>query len=88
MALRDREPPCCLSGGPERRLRGVRDSVAALLSFLWPGLGQLYTGRRRLAIAFAVPAVLVLLVVIYQMRQGLLVFGRGSSVHASLSPPS
>ena len=49
--------------------------MAALLSFLWPGLGQLYTGRRRLAIAFAVPAVLVLLVVIYQMRQGFLVFG-------------
>jgi LCP family protein required for cell wall assembly len=49
--------------------------VAALLSFLWPGLGQLYTGRRRLAIAFAVPAVLVLLVLIYQMRQGLVVFG-------------
>jgi LCP family protein required for cell wall assembly len=49
--------------------------VAALLSFLWPGLGQLYTGRRRLAIAFAVPAALVLLVLIYQMRQGLVVFG-------------
>jgi LCP family protein required for cell wall assembly len=49
--------------------------VAAVLSFLWPGLGQLYTGRRRLAIAFAVPAALVLLVVIYQLRQGFLVFG-------------
>jgi LCP family protein required for cell wall assembly len=48
--------------------------VAALLSFLWPGLGQLYTGRRRLAIAFAVPAALVLLVLLYQMRQGLEVF--------------
>jgi LCP family protein required for cell wall assembly len=49
--------------------------LAALLSFLWPGLGQLYAGRRRLAIAFAVPAALVLLVLIYQMRQGLFVFG-------------
>ncbi len=49
--------------------------MAALLSFLWPGLGQFYTGRRRLALVFAVPAVLVLLVLLYQMRQGLFVFG-------------
>ncbi len=45
------------------------------MSFLWPGLGQLYTGRRRLAIAFAVPAALVLLLLVYQLRQGLVVFG-------------
>ncbi|MGA3058025.1 MAG: LCP family protein [Candidatus Limnocylindrales bacterium] len=49
--------------------------MAALLSFLWPGLGQLYTGRRRLAVVFALPAALVLLALIYQMRQGVFVFG-------------
>ncbi|HEX7490563.1 MAG TPA: LCP family protein [Candidatus Limnocylindrales bacterium] len=50
--------------------------MAALLSFLWPGLGQLYTGKRRLAAVFAVPALLVVLVLVYQVwQQGLLVFG-------------
>jgi len=47
--------------------------LAAFLSFLWPGLGQLYAGRRRLALAFAIPAVLVLLTVLYQARQGVTV---------------
>jgi LCP family protein required for cell wall assembly len=47
--------------------------LAALLSFLWPGLGQLYAGRRRQAAAFAVPAIVVLLIVVYQARQGLAV---------------
>jgi LCP family protein required for cell wall assembly len=31
--------------------------VAALLSFLWPGLGQLYARRRLTAVVFAVPVV-------------------------------
>jgi LCP family protein required for cell wall assembly len=42
---------------------------------VWPGLGQLYNGRRRLAVVFAVPAVLVLLLLIYELRRGVLVFG-------------
>jgi LCP family protein required for cell wall assembly len=54
-------------------LRGSR-SVAALLSFVWPGLGQLYAGKRRLAALFAVPAIGVALLVLYQARQGLTVF--------------
>jgi LCP family protein required for cell wall assembly len=29
--------------------------VAAVLSFLWPGLGQLFQGRRRRAVVFALP---------------------------------
>jgi LCP family protein required for cell wall assembly len=37
---------------------------------LWPGLGQLYTGKRRLAAIFAVPAVLVLLLLAYELRRG------------------
>ncbi|MGZ6266428.1 MAG: hypothetical protein ACXWN4_05940, partial [Candidatus Limnocylindrales bacterium] len=45
-----------------------------MLSFLWPGLGQFYAGRRRVAAVFAVPAVLALLVLLYQMRQGPEVF--------------
>ena len=49
--------------------------LAAFLSFLWPGLGQLYAGRRRQALAFAVPALVVLLIALYQARQGLLVLG-------------
>jgi LCP family protein required for cell wall assembly len=47
--------------------------LAALLSFLWPGLGQLYTGKRRLAAIFAVPALLVLLLLVYELRRGPLV---------------
>lgn len=35
-------------------------SVAALLSFLWPGLGHWYNGRRRAALLFATPALLAL----------------------------
>ncbi len=33
-------------------------SLAACLSFLWPGLGQWYVGRRRSAFVFAVPVAL------------------------------
>jgi LCP family protein required for cell wall assembly len=55
--------------------RGQSPSVAALLSFVWPGLGQFYTGKRRLAAIFAVPAAVVTLVVIlYILWQGPLVF--------------
>jgi LCP family protein required for cell wall assembly len=60
---------------PSARGRGRSPSLAALLSFLWPGLGQLYTGKRRAAALFAVPAVLVLLLLVYELRQGLVVFG-------------
>ena len=49
-------------------------SLAALLSFIWPGLGQLYVGRRRAAAICALPAVLVLLLLAYELRQGLVVF--------------
>ena len=47
--------------------------MAAFLSFLWPGLGQLYAGRRRVAAAFAVPALAILLMALFQARQGLTV---------------
>ena len=33
-------------------------SIAAFLSFLWPGLGQAYERRRRAALIFAIPALI------------------------------
>ncbi|MGD0410045.1 MAG: LCP family protein [Candidatus Limnocylindrales bacterium] len=59
---------------PTARSRGRSPSLAALLSFLWPGLGQLYIRKRREAALFAVPAVLVLLLLAYELRQGIVVF--------------
>jgi LCP family protein required for cell wall assembly len=44
--------------------------VAALLSFLWPGLGQLYNRNRRLAALFVAPTVVVLLLIAYELRRG------------------
>jgi LCP family protein required for cell wall assembly len=38
--------------------------LAALLSLIFPGLGQAYAGARRAAIAFAVPVVLLLLAIL------------------------
>jgi LCP family protein required for cell wall assembly len=47
--------------------------LAAFLSFLWPGLGQLYAGRRRQAAAFAIPTLAVLVTGVYEARQGVTV---------------
>lgn len=44
--------------------------LGALLSFLLPGLGQLYAGRPRRAVAFLVPALLTWAVVLYAIAQG------------------
>jgi LCP family protein required for cell wall assembly len=55
------------------RLRGSR-SFAAFLSFVWPGLGQAYAGSRRLALLFALPALAVAVLAVYEARQGLTVF--------------
>jgi len=43
--------------------RPRRPWLAALLSFLFPGLGQAYAGRRRAALIFAVPTLLLVAVV-------------------------
>lgn len=45
-------------------------AIAAGLSFLWPGLGQLFLGRRREAAILAVPALLVAILAIIQLSQG------------------
>lgn len=46
------------------RARGARpgrsSTVAAFLSFLWPGLGQWYRGRPRAALLYAIPVALAL----------------------------
>jgi LCP family protein required for cell wall assembly len=49
-------------------------AIAAGLSFLWPGLGQLFLGRRRAAAALAVPALLIAIVAAIQLGQGALWF--------------
>ena len=54
---------------------GRSPSVAAFLSFLWPGLGQLYAGNRRLFALFLVPSLIVIALVAYAMRQGPIAFG-------------
>lgn len=42
-----------------------------LLSFLWPGLGQLYLRRTRPAVVFAAPALVLLIIVLWQARDGM-----------------
>jgi polyisoprenyl-teichoic acid--peptidoglycan teichoic acid transferase len=59
-----------MSSSPRR----ASPSLAAFLSFLWPGLGQLYQQRRRTALFFAVPALLVLVWAILQLVHGPLWF--------------
>ena len=54
--------------------RDRKPAIAAGLSFLWPGLGHLFLGRRREAVILAVPAILITLVAIIQLSQGALMF--------------
>lgn len=60
---------------PTTKAKGRSASLAALLSFIWPGLGQLYLGNRRLAALFLAPTILLIAIVGYQLRQGVVVFG-------------
>ena len=46
-------------------------SLAAFLSFLWPGLGQWYLDRRRSALIFALPVAFAALAVVIQSIRGL-----------------
>jgi len=46
-------------------------SWAAVMSFLWPGLGQLYRGRRRTALVYALPPALVAGAVVAAVAGGL-----------------
>ena len=49
-------------------------SLAALLSFVWPGLGQFYLGRIRAAVIFALPSLVAVLLLAYELRRGAIVF--------------
>jgi LCP family protein required for cell wall assembly len=49
--------------------------AAAVLSFLWPGLGQWYLGRRREALVQAVPVVALAGVLLFQAADGLTALG-------------
>lgn len=53
------------------RTRPRSSSLAAVLSFLWPGLGHWYVGRRRAAIVFALPALLAVGVLAVEAVGGL-----------------
>lgn len=57
-------------------------ALVAVLSFLFPGLGHAYLGRRRAALLFALPAILVLVAV------GLDALGGPDAVVANLVTPS
>ena len=76
---RDRLPP--VLSAP---VRGGRrsPSVAAFLSFLWPGLGQWYAGSPRNALLFALPVVTVAVVF------GLQLLGGAANVAIGLLTPS
>jgi LCP family protein required for cell wall assembly len=52
------------------RTKPVSPALAALLSFLWPGAGQLYARRRFAALVFAIPALVVAAVVLLQAQRG------------------
>lgn len=55
---------------PEAPRRYRSPSAAAILSFLWPGLGQLYARRLLAAAFFALPAAAMLAIVAYEARRG------------------
>ena len=54
--------------GGGRRTRSP--GLAAFLSFLWPGLGQWYGGARRTALVFALPILVVTIVLVSSLLQG------------------
>jgi polyisoprenyl-teichoic acid--peptidoglycan teichoic acid transferase len=50
--------------------QGPQPSIAAFLSFLWPGLGQAYAAEFRMALVFGLPAALLAIIVIVQLVSG------------------
>ena len=61
-----------MTTNPEAGGRPTRSpSLATLFSFIWPGLGQLYQGRRRRALIFAVPALIAVGIILVQALRGL-----------------
>ena len=59
---------------PGRAAGRKSPAAAAALSFLFPGAGQLYMGRRVAALIFALPALAVAAWALLQLTQGLAYF--------------
>jgi LCP family protein required for cell wall assembly len=53
-----------------RRGRGRSPAIAAVLSFIWPGLGQWYAGARAAAVVFALPVLIAVLVPLTWLLRG------------------
>lgn len=68
-------------GAPATRARSPH--IAAVLSFLWPGLGQWYGGRTRAALLFALPVIGIAVLLLVQALGGI-----GSIAALLLSPSS
>ena len=49
---------------------GRSSAIAAVLSFVWPGLGQWYEGRGQRALLYAVPVLVVAVVLIAELLAG------------------
>jgi polyisoprenyl-teichoic acid--peptidoglycan teichoic acid transferase len=65
-----------MTDGLPRASAGDRSPVtAAVLSFCWPGLGQLYTGRRGLGLVLALPIVVIAGFFAVQALAGVAVLG-------------
>jgi polyisoprenyl-teichoic acid--peptidoglycan teichoic acid transferase len=84
MAVRRPACRCAGAGGPlldqieeagaqPTSARGRSPGAAAALSFLWPGLGQFYRGRRRLALVFALPPFVAVALLLFGLRRGAVV---------------
>ncbi len=63
------------SAEPDAAANGRSRLVATALSFVWPGLGQLYARRFITAAIFAVPVVLAAIWLVMQVLNGVLYFG-------------
>ena len=59
-----------MSATTRRGISHPSPSVAATLSFLWPGLGQWYAGRPREAAIFAIPVAVVFLALFVWLANG------------------
>lgn len=66
--------PASPAASPPASPAGKSPLAAAALSFVFPGAGQLYLGRRVSAAAFAVPAAVVVVWTLLQFTQGLAYF--------------
>lgn len=59
-----------MTSEPQEARKSRSPALATFLSFLWPGLGQLYAGARRSALIFGLPLLVVVVVVGLQALGG------------------